>query len=177
MNPMQPGHVRGSGQAGTPRVPSEAHGAAPPDSGTAADAALPVRPLRGSAGFTALLSGRPVSRSEHFAVYHRRPAELSTSEVHVVDLAVDPAALRVGYVIPKRFARRAVTRVAVRRQMREAMRRHGAQLGPGLWALRLRAPLSTQTFRSATSVALVQALRAELDGLLRAAVRRPAAVR
>jgi ribonuclease P protein component len=89
-----------------------------------------------------------------------------------VDRLPGAGPLVVGYVVPKRFARRSVTRVAVRRQMREAMRRHGARLAAGQWALRLRAPLDVRLFRSATSAALVQAVRAELETLLQAAGQR-----
>lgn len=78
----------------------------------------------------------------------------------------------VGFVIPKRNARRAVTRVAIRRQMRAAVARHGAGLAAGEWALRLRVPWDPKQFRSATSAGLVEAVRAELDALLGAAARR-----
>jgi len=89
-----------------------------------------------------------------------------------VDGAPGGAGLVVGFVIPKRNARRAVTRVAIRRQMRAAVARHGAGLADGAWALRLRAPWDPKQFRSATSAGLIEAVRAELDALLGAAARR-----
>jgi hypothetical protein len=42
-------------------------------------------------------------------------------------------------MVPKRQARRAVTRNLVKRQMRESFRRHAAALPMGLWLLRLHA--------------------------------------
>lgn len=158
----------------------------PPDNGAAPDLetlrpahvpaqAVGVGVLRGAEHFTALLSGRPVSRTEHFAAYHRRTDKLSTSTVHkpvqAVDGAPGGAGLVVGFVIPKRNAKRAVTRVVIRRQMRAAVARHGAGLAAGEWALRLRVPWNPKQFRSATSAGLVEAVRAELDTLLGAAAR------
>ena len=72
-----------------------------------------------------------------------------------------------GLVVPKRLARRAVTRNLVKRQAREAVRRHVPQLERGLWVLRLRAPL--QGFDSAASKPLRRCLHAELDALVRRA--------
>jgi len=69
-------------------------------------------------------------------------------------------------VIPKRHARRAVTRNLLRRQIRAAVGRREAQLAHGLWLVRLRAPFDARQFRSAGSRALEVAARAELEGLL-----------
>lgn len=134
--------------------------------------------LRGAERFAALLSGRPVSRTEHFAAYHRSTGKLSTGaddkQTQPVDGVPPGPGLVVGFVIPKRHAKRAVTRVAIRRQMRAAVVRHGAGLAAGEWALRLRVPWDPKRFRSATSAALVEAVQAELDALLRGAVARHA---
>ena len=153
----------------------------PPDPGAAPDPKAPVPGvgvLRGAEHFAALLSGRPVSRTEHFAAYHRSTDKLSTStanmQMHAVDGDPSEAGLVLGFVIPKRHAKRAVTRVAIRRQMRAAVVRHGAGLAAGEWALRLRVPWNPKQFRSATSAGLVDAVRAELDALLLGAVARRA---
>ena len=134
--------------------------------------------LRGAERFAALLSGRPVSRTEHFAAYHRSTSKLSTGADGKLDPPVDGApsglGLVVGFVIPKRQAKRAVTRVAIRRQMRAAVARHGAGLAAGEWALRLRGPWDPKRFHSATSDALVQAVHAELNVLLLGAIARQA---
>jgi ribonuclease P protein component len=153
----------------------------PPDDGAAprSKAHVPdIGVLRGAEQFTALLSGRPVARTEHFAAYHRSTDELSTStanmQLHAVDGGPFGAGLVLGFVIPKRHAKRAVTRVAIRRQMRAAVARHGAGLAAGEWALRLRVPWDPKRFRSATSAGLVEAVRAELDVLLVGAAARRA---
>ena len=75
-------------------------------------------------------------------------------------------------VVPKRHARRSVTRSLVKRQIREAVRRHAIGLPAGDWVLRLRAPLDRVAYASAASQALGLALRQEVDSLLRDAVSR-----
>ncbi|HKX40347.1 MAG TPA: ribonuclease P protein component [Burkholderiaceae bacterium] len=75
-------------------------------------------------------------------------------------------------VVPKRHARRAVTRTLLKRQIRSAAQRHAAALAPGLWVVRLRAPFDRAQFASAASEPLKRAARAELDALFDAAARR-----
>jgi ribonuclease P protein component len=84
---------------------------------------------------------------------------------------VGPDRLWFGSVVPKRHARRAVTRSLLKRQMRCALERHAATLAPGLWVLRLRAPFDKAQFPSAASDRLKSAARAELDALFGTAAR------
>lgn len=81
---------------------------------------------------------------------------------------------RLGLVLPKKLARRSVTRSLLRHQARESVRRHAdavANAGWALrqadeaWVLRLRAPFDRQQFPSASSSALKRAVRLELDEL------------
>jgi ribonuclease P protein component len=72
----------------------------------------------------------------------------------------------LGCVLPKRLARRAVTRNLLRRQIRAAMGRGLAGLPPGLWLVRLRAGFERAEFRSAASEPLRRAARAELSQAL-----------
>jgi ribonuclease P protein component len=71
-----------------------------------------------------------------------------------------------GCVVPKRHAKRAVTRNLLKRQIRSAFQRLGDGLPDGLWLVRLRAPFATTEFVSARSPALALATRTELEGLL-----------
>lgn len=80
--------------------------------------------------------------------------------------------IRLGMVVPKRHARRSVTRALVRRQLREGLRRYAAQLPAGDWVLRLRAPFDRQAFPSAASDALAVVLRQEIEILMQEAMRR-----
>jgi len=79
-------------------------------------------------------------------------------------------AVGLGLVVPKRHARRSVTRTLLKRQMRAAALARGDQLTAGLWVVRLRAPFERSAYPSAASVALRQAARTELDELMRRAV-------
>jgi ribonuclease P protein component len=134
------------------------------------------------ADFERLLSARSWARSAHFAVHHlsggpqRTPAwakaapsaELSTTPlVQAVDPVEDLAeGIWIGCVVPKRHARRAVTRNLLKRQIRGSFERHAAALPTGLWLVRLRAGFPLTDFVSARSAALALAVRCELDGLL-----------
>jgi ribonuclease P protein component len=85
--------------------------------------------------------------------------------------AGDPSEARtwVGAVVPKRHARRAVTRSLIKRQIYAAAERHRERLGPGLWIVRLRSPFDRRHFVSAASRALRDDARRELESLLEAA--------
>ena len=83
-----------------------------------------------------------------------------------------PDRLWLGAVVPKRHARRAVTRTLLKRQIRGALERHAAALAPGLWVVRLRAPFDKAQFPSAASDQLKRVARAELDALFDAATAR-----
>jgi len=71
----------------------------------------------------------------------------------------------LGLVVPKKNAKRAVTRVLVKRQIRAIAAECTARLEPGLWVVRLRAPFDVKQFPSAASDALRAAARAELRAL------------
>lgn len=141
----------------------------------------PIGRLVHSTDFERVLAAPTRSRSAHFAVHHvaSRPwapgrrhggpgdGELSTTIAPVVPAPVDesPAGHWLGSVIPKRHARRAVTRSLLKRQIRAAMARHAPRLPPGLWLVRLRSPFAPASFPSAASAALRDAARDELEQL------------
>ncbi|MET0383916.1 MAG: ribonuclease P protein component [Burkholderiaceae bacterium] len=77
----------------------------------------------------------------------------------------------LGLVVPKRHAKRAVTRTLMKRQIRNAAADCAAQLAPGLWVVRQRSPFDPSRFPSAASDALKQAARAELRALFERAAR------
>ena len=134
------------------------------------------------ADFERLLSTRSQMRSTHFALHHvsggplpapprknsGARADLSTALVPQLQSPVDnpPAVLWIGSVVPKRHARRAVTRNLLKRQIRASFVRHASRLPGGMWLVRLRAGFATTEFVSARSAALAEAARLELDGLL-----------
>lgn len=143
-----------------------------------------------SADFQRVLGTPPRARSAHFAAHHvpacpSQPArprpkpvqtDLSTGDAPSCPPAVDdplqgraepvPDGCWLGMVVPKKHARRAVTRNLIKRQMRALMDGAGASLPAGLWVLRLKAPFDRQVFASPASVPLQQAARDELRSLL-----------
>jgi ribonuclease P protein component len=114
------------------------------------------------AAFQAALSTRPVARSEHFVLHH---AQLSTANDRPEAKAVEEC-MAVGLVVPKRHARRAVTRNLIKRQARSAFDARAASMRAGHWVLRLRAPYDPKQFVSAASPALRGSVRDELARLL-----------
>ncbi len=75
-------------------------------------------------------------------------------------------------MVPKRHARRAVTRTLLKRQIRSAVTDLGAALASGLWVVRLRAPFDRAHFVSAASDELKRVARTELEQLLTSAAQR-----
>jgi ribonuclease P protein component len=142
------------------------------------------------ADFERLLATRWRSRSAHFALHHviGEPApplwkhkplssgELSTVAEQLVTGPVDnnDVAQWLGCLVPKRHARRSVTRSLLKRQIRAGFLRHADFLPGGLWLVRLKAGFAKEQFVSAASPRLAQAVRAEIDGLLAPLCHQPA---
>ena len=107
------------------------------------------------------MAGAPVAKTPHFAL-HR-----AALDVPVEGRPLFPVAdAWLGVLLPKRWARRAVTRNAIRRQIYEVTRHRSAPLPQAAWVVRLRSEFSRKLFVSATSDALKQAVRLELEQLL-----------
>jgi ribonuclease P protein component len=77
----------------------------------------------------------------------------------------------LGVIVPKRWAKRAVTRNAIKRQIYTVSQDFEAQLPVAAHVVRLRAGFDRKVFLSATSDVLKKAVRAELQQLF-AGVRR-----
>ena len=122
--------------------------------------------LKHRSQFQAGLSAPPVARTTHFALHKASLSEASSS-------LFPTSGVWFGMVIPKRQARRAVTRNTLRRQMVVAVSRWHDRLDAAVWVLRLRAGFDRDTFPSATSAALRQAVRLELDRLMARACAHP----
>ena len=90
------------------------------------------------------------------------------------DLRPKVSGLWLGAVVPKRHAKRSVTRMLIKRQIRRSFGSQEAALAAGLWVVRLRAPFDAATFRSAASEHLRDAAGAELDAALVQAAARAA---
>jgi len=126
------------------------------------------------------LSANPAPSAWHAAQLRTASAELSTGDSQPVHKSVDqdppaaPEGCWVGIVVPKRHAKRSVTRALLKRQIRAAFAERPG-MPPGLWVVRLRSPFDRQKFPSAASDALRAAARAELAQLLDRALKPKAA--
>lgn len=146
-----------------------------------------------SADFERVLGTPAHARSVHFAVHYLRAGpsgvrkstsapidtKLSTGEAPEQGKPVDeslqapPSGCWLGAVVPKRHARRSVTRNLLKRQIRAAAVAQ-ASLQAGLWVVRLRSPFDRARFASAASDALRDEAGRELSRLMADAVRRAA---
>jgi ribonuclease P protein component len=133
---------------------------------------MTVRRLKTRVQFQAVLAGAPVAKTPHFAL-HR--AALTSAPGAVSLFAQD--APSVGVLVPKRWAKRAVTRNTMRRQIYAVASDLHSQLPHAAWVVRLRTAFSREQYPSATSDPLKKAIRAELQALWqRAIAREPARV-
>jgi ribonuclease P protein component len=118
--------------------------------------------------FQAVMAGLPVAKTPHFAL-HRAALD----SMHEDARAFPVADAWLGVLLPKRWARRAVTRNAIRRQIYEAARAVWPPAAAGRLVVRLRSEFSRKQFVSATSEPLKRAVRAELQQLLGRVAPRP----
>ncbi|MFM9923870.1 ribonuclease P protein component [Variovorax sp. H27-G14] len=125
--------------------------------------------LKTRAQFQAALAGATVARTAHFAL-HRCALDLASS-AQPLFVSDD---VWLGAMVPKRWARRAVTRNAIKRQIYAVSAAPGVALPRAAHVVRLRAGFDRKEFVSATSDKLKAAVRAELQQLLARAARPPA---
>ncbi len=116
------------------------------------------------------MAGAPVAKTPHFAL-HRTALDMPVEGKPLFPVAD----AWLGVLLPKRWAKRAVTRNAIRRQIYEVARHRAAPLPQAAWVVRLRSEFSRKQFVSATSEVLKRAVRQELEQLLsRAQMPKPA---
>lgn len=146
--------------------------------------------LAQSVDFERALKTRSRVTTPHFALHHlqgwpargrplrparSRSADLSTSTLTPSELLVEdslpvgavdaPGGCWLGWVVPKRHAKRSVTRSLLKRQIRLSAEGHAGHFSLGIWVVRLRAPFDRTGFVSAASDLLKRAARDELDHL------------
>ena len=117
--------------------------------------------IRSRPQFQAVMAGALVAKTPHFALH--RLALSVPDEGRALFPVTDTW---LGVMLPKRWARRAVTRNTIRRQIYEVSRMAGSALPQAALVVRLRSEFSRKQFVSATSDALKAAVRAELTQLL-----------
>jgi ribonuclease P protein component len=119
--------------------------------------------LKTRAQFQAVLAGATVARTAHFAL-HRCPLDAPSGGVS--PFAAPARDVWIGALVPKRWARRAVTRNAIKRQIYNVSAASEASLPPAAHVVRLRTGFDRKQFASASSDKLKTAVRAELQQLL-----------
>ena len=137
-----------------------------------------MRRLKTRAQFQSLLASPIVARTAHFAIHRQslNPAKLVAS--------VDGSArseqplfpsqdLWLGAMVPKRWARRAVTRNLFKRQIYLVSQLLEQRTPIAAHLVRLRAEFDRQQYASAVSASLRRALRAELLQLFEQAAVSP----
>ena len=129
--------------------------------------------------FQATLAGGTVSRTTHFAL-HRLPlvARADIAKAETAGPAPDEAqalfaldGVWIGAMVPKRWARRAVTRNTIKRQIYAVSARFADRLPQAAHVVRLRATFDRKQFISATSEPLKLAVRQELEQLFERGVK------
>ena len=149
--------------------------------------------------FQAVLSGVIVAKTEHFVLHRNqlgasapvvsktgRPAKpvlVKPDHKHSEQHAVEADAVKkrlfevedvwLGAMVPKRWAKRAVTRNAIKRQIYAVSADFSAQFPRLAFVVRLRREFSRKQFVSAVSAPLKDAVRAEVSILLRAGIQQP----
>ncbi len=117
--------------------------------------------LKTRAQFQAVLAGATVARTAHFAL-HRCPLDAASG----ADPLFATQDVWVGAMVPKRWARRAVTRNAIKRQIYNVTAASEASMPRAAHVVRLRAGFDRKQFVSASSDKLKAAVRSELVQLL-----------
>ena len=131
--------------------------------------------------FQAALAGGTVSRTAHFAL-HRLTLVPQTDSSLAPAEQIGPVPspeqalfglfdVWLGAMVPKRWARRAVTRNTIKRQIYTVSTRYGDKLPMAAHVVRLRTGFDRKQFISATSEPLKLAVREELEQLFERAVR------
>lgn len=136
-----------------------------------------VQRLQTRPQFQAVLAGAIVARTMHFAL-HRNALDAKAAQTQP-GKSVDAPALFpiqdrwIGAMVPKRWAKRAVTRNAIKRQIYTVSADFLHQYPPAAFVVRLRRDFSRTEFVSASSEQLKQAVRAEVQALMQAGAKAP----
>jgi ribonuclease P protein component len=129
-----------------------------------------VQRLQTRPQFQAVLAGAIVARTTHFAL-HRNAldamnAQTVAGKTHETPDLFPIQDTWVGALVPKRWAKRAVTRNAIKRQIYTVSADFLHHCPRAAWVIRLRRDFSRKEFVSASSEALKQAVCSEVRALM-----------
>jgi len=120
-----------------------------------------VEPIKQWTEFQAVMAAGTVARTAHFALHQ----SLKPTGPGFVQTQALFAVQRLGALTPKRWAKRAVTRNLIRRQIRAVAQSFAPHLPKGDYVVRVRAGFHPAHFVSADSAPLRQTVRQELMDL------------
>jgi ribonuclease P protein component len=134
-----------------------------------------VQRLKTRPQFQAVLAGAIVAKTTHF-VLHRNALNARAAQVPTGKLADAPVLFPVqdmwiGAMVPKRWAKRAVTRNAIKRQIYIVSADFSHQYPQAAFVVRLRRDFSRTEFISASSEKLRQSVRAEVQVLMQTLIQ------
>jgi ribonuclease P protein component len=134
-----------------------------------------VQRLQTRPQFQAVLAGAIVAKTMHFAL-HRNALDARAVQAQPGKRLDVPALFPIqdfwiGAMVPKRWAKRAVTRNAIKRQIYTVSADFLHQYPQAAFVVRLRRDFSRTEFVSASSEQLKQAVRAEVQALMQAGAK------
>ena len=135
-----------------------------------------VQRLKTRPQFQAVLAGNVVARTAHFVLHcnglHAQAAQANpekiTGDSSSTSALFPVQSVWMGAMVPKRWARRAVTRNAIKRQIYTVSADFLHNYPQAAFVIRLRKEFSRKEFFSATSDPLKEAVRAEIVALMQA---------
>jgi ribonuclease P protein component len=134
-----------------------------------------VQRLKTRPQFQAVLAGGMIAKTPHFALHRcaldAGPA-LSGAAPKIAALFTAQA-MWIGAMAPKRWAKRAVTRNAIKRQIYAVSAEFADRYPQAAFVVRLRSAFARAEFVSAESDELRQAVRAEVQALMLAGAKVP----
>jgi ribonuclease P protein component len=124
--------------------------------------------LKTAEQFAAVLDASKLKAAQPAGVWRSAHFALHMSPLGAINAMPATAPVRpvIGVICPKRWAKRAVTRNTIKRQIYAVSSELESQLPTACLVLRLASGFSREAFPSATSPALKATLRAELIALL-----------
>lgn len=128
--------------------------------------------LKIRAQFQAVLAGTIIAKTPHFAL-HRNRLDVRTGSSQTAERVrlFHPQDTWIGAMVPKRWAKRAATRNAIKRQIYAVSADFSQMYPQAAFVVRLRSGFARTEFVSAVSDELRQAVRHEIQSLMQAGAK------
>jgi ribonuclease P protein component len=121
--------------------------------------------LKNRSQFQTVLAGTTIARTSHFALHRCDLFQLELLPNFPSSALFPRQAVLLGAMVPKRWAKRAVTRNTIKRQIYNVSVEYESSLTKRAHVVRLRRAFNNEEFKSATSTILRCAVRTELHQL------------